>query len=114
MRAARGCRAHGGVRLIACEYLQFRGVRLGGPPDAGVQGLSRGVISPGEEPAQARCCGHPEGSRRGDRAAASGSRPADLTGGVILYPQSTLSDFYRELGDMLGVSIRVSNRWGGI
>ena len=37
---------------------------------------------------------------------------ADLTVGVILQPQSNLSDFYRELGDMFGVSMRVSSRWG--
>ena len=41
------------------------------------------------------------------------ARLADLTVGVILHPQSNLSDFYRELGDMFTVSIRVSNRWGG-
>lgn len=41
------------------------------------------------------------------------SRLADLSVGVIHHPQSNLSDFYRELGDLFGISIRVSNRWGG-
>jgi general secretion pathway protein A len=41
------------------------------------------------------------------------SRLADLTVGVIHHPQSNLSDFYRELGDLFSISIRVSNRWGG-
>lgn len=41
------------------------------------------------------------------------SRLADLSVGVILHPQSNLSDFYRELGDIFSISIRVSNRWGG-
>jgi general secretion pathway protein A len=41
------------------------------------------------------------------------SRLADLSVGVIHHPQSNLSDFYRELGDIFGISIRVSNRWGG-
>lgn len=41
------------------------------------------------------------------------SRMADLCLGVVHHPQSNLSDFYRELGDIFGISIRVSNRWGG-
>ena len=41
------------------------------------------------------------------------SRMADLCVGVVHHPQSSLSDFYRELGDIFGISIRVSNRWGG-
>jgi type II secretory pathway predicted ATPase ExeA len=41
------------------------------------------------------------------------ARIADLRVGVIHHPQSNLSDFYRELGDIFGLSIRVSNRWGG-
>lgn len=41
------------------------------------------------------------------------ARLADLSVGVIHHPQSNLSDFYRELGDLFGISIRVSNRWGG-
>jgi type II secretory pathway predicted ATPase ExeA len=41
------------------------------------------------------------------------ARLADLNVGVVHHPQSSLSDFYRELGDIFGVSIRVSNRWGG-
>ena len=41
------------------------------------------------------------------------SRLADLSVGVIHHPQSNLTDFYRELGDIFAISIRVSNRWGG-
>ena len=41
------------------------------------------------------------------------SRLADLSVGVIHHPQSNLSDFYRELGDLFAISIRTSNRWGG-
>jgi type II secretory pathway predicted ATPase ExeA len=41
------------------------------------------------------------------------TRLADLSVGVILHPQSNLSDFYRELGDIFSISVRVSNRWGG-
>jgi general secretion pathway protein A len=41
------------------------------------------------------------------------SRLAELSVGVIHHPQSNLSDFYRELGDLFGIAIRVSNRWGG-
>lgn len=41
------------------------------------------------------------------------SRMADLCVGVVHHPQSNLSDFYRELGDIFGISIRISNRWGG-
>jgi hypothetical protein len=38
---------------------------------------------------------------------------ADLSVGVIHHPQSSVSAFYRELGDIFAISIRVSNRWGG-
>ena len=41
------------------------------------------------------------------------ARVAELSVGVIHHPQSSLSDFYRELGDIFGISMRVSNRWGG-
>ncbi len=41
------------------------------------------------------------------------ARLADLSVGVIHHPQSNLSDFDRELGDIFSISIRVSNRWGG-
>ncbi|NJO12148.1 MAG: ATP-binding protein [Gammaproteobacteria bacterium] len=41
------------------------------------------------------------------------ARLADLSVGVIHHPQSNLSDFYRQLGDIFSIAIRVSNRWGG-
>jgi type II secretory pathway predicted ATPase ExeA len=37
----------------------------------------------------------------------------DITVGVMAHPQSSLADFYRELGDMFAVPLRPSNRWGG-
>jgi len=37
----------------------------------------------------------------------------DLIVGVISHPSSNLSDFYREMGDLFGVELRPSNRWGG-
>jgi type II secretory pathway predicted ATPase ExeA len=37
----------------------------------------------------------------------------DITVGAINHPQSNLADFYRELGDIFGVALRPSNRWGG-
>lgn len=41
------------------------------------------------------------------------ARLTDLSVGVIYHPQSNLSDFYRELGDIFGIAMRMSNRWGG-
>lgn len=37
----------------------------------------------------------------------------DLAVGVISHPSSNLSDFYREMGDLFGVELSPSNRWGG-
>jgi type II secretory pathway predicted ATPase ExeA len=37
----------------------------------------------------------------------------DVTVGAINHPQSNMADFYRELGDVFGVALRPSNRWGG-
>jgi type II secretory pathway predicted ATPase ExeA len=39
------------------------------------------------------------------------AKRADLTVGVLSHPQSNLLDFYRELGDIFGVSLRPNNRW---
>jgi type II secretory pathway predicted ATPase ExeA len=33
--------------------------------------------------------------------------------GTLEHPQSRMSDFYRELGDLFGVSLSTHNRWGG-
>jgi general secretion pathway protein A len=33
--------------------------------------------------------------------------------GTIEHPQSRMSDFYREMGDLFGVSLAVHNRWAG-
>lgn len=41
------------------------------------------------------------------------SRLPDITVGAINHPQSNLADFYRELGDIFGVPLKPSNRWGG-
>lgn len=37
----------------------------------------------------------------------------DATVGVLCHPQSSLVDFYREMGEIFGVDLRPSNRWGG-
>lgn len=40
-------------------------------------------------------------------------RIPDLVVGTLSHPQSQLSDFYREMGDVFGVPLTPSNRWGG-
>lgn len=37
----------------------------------------------------------------------------DVKVGIISRPQSGLSDFYREMGDLFGVELRPHNRWSG-
>ena len=37
----------------------------------------------------------------------------DITVGVLCRPQASVADFYRELGDLFGVTLTASNRWGG-
>ena len=37
----------------------------------------------------------------------------DVTVGCIEHPQSRVSDFYRELGDVFGLPLQSHNRWGG-
>ena len=41
------------------------------------------------------------------------ARLPDITVGAIVHPQSTLVDFYRELGDIFAVTLKPNNRWGG-
>jgi general secretion pathway protein A len=41
------------------------------------------------------------------------ARVPDVTVGVITHPQSSLVDFYRELGDVFAVPLKPHNRWGG-
>jgi general secretion pathway protein A len=41
------------------------------------------------------------------------SRMRDVLVRPIEHPQSGVSDFYRELGDLFGVSLTPRNRWGG-
>ena len=41
------------------------------------------------------------------------ARLSDLTVGSISHPQSSLVDFYRELGDIFTVPLRPNNRWAG-
>jgi general secretion pathway protein A len=41
------------------------------------------------------------------------SKIPDITVGEITRPQSGVPDFYREMGSVFGVDLRVSNRWGG-
>ena len=38
---------------------------------------------------------------------------ADVVVGVVTRPQASIFDFYRELGELYGLSISPSNRWGG-
>lgn len=37
----------------------------------------------------------------------------EVTVGVLTRPQSGITDFYRELGELFGVNLRPHNRWGG-
>jgi general secretion pathway protein A len=37
----------------------------------------------------------------------------DVKVGVLCRPQAHLGDFYREMGDLFGVELNPSNRWGG-
>jgi general secretion pathway protein A len=37
----------------------------------------------------------------------------DVTVRTIDRPQSGVSDFYRELGELYGINLRMNNRWGG-
>ncbi len=41
------------------------------------------------------------------------SRLQDVHVAQLNRPQSSIADFYRELGSMFGLDVRVSNRWGG-
>jgi general secretion pathway protein A len=41
------------------------------------------------------------------------SKIPEITVGEIVRPQSSLADFYREMGALFGIDLRVSNRWGG-
>jgi type II secretory pathway predicted ATPase ExeA len=40
-------------------------------------------------------------------------RLPDVTVGAVSHPQSSLVDFYRELGDIFAVPLKPHNRWGG-
>jgi type II secretory pathway predicted ATPase ExeA len=40
-------------------------------------------------------------------------RLPDVTVGAVRHPQSSLVDFYRELGDIFAVPLKPHNRWGG-
>ncbi len=41
------------------------------------------------------------------------SKMRDVTAGSLVHPSCNLADFYREMGDVFGVELRPSNRWGG-
>ena len=41
------------------------------------------------------------------------SRLRDVAVRAITHPQSRITDFYRELGDLFGVALSAHNRWGG-
>jgi general secretion pathway protein A len=40
-------------------------------------------------------------------------RLRDVVVGSIAHPQSSIADFYREMGDLFGVALKPHNRWGG-
>lgn len=40
-------------------------------------------------------------------------RLRDASVGILSRPQASVGDFYRELGDLFGVTLTASNRWGG-
>jgi general secretion pathway protein A len=42
-----------------------------------------------------------------------GAQSPDTQFAVITHPQSSLGDFYRELGDLYNVPLHLHNRWGG-
>lgn len=52
-------------------------------------------------------------SRLLQRLAARLARLADVRVAIMERPQSTLGDFYRELGDLFGLPLAPSNRYGG-
>lgn len=41
------------------------------------------------------------------------STQRELTVGALVHPTSNLADFYREMGELFGVTLRPHNRWGG-
>lgn len=41
------------------------------------------------------------------------STQRDVTVGVLAHATSNIADFYREMGDLFGVTLRPHNRWGG-
>ena len=40
------------------------------------------------------------------------SKMRDVTVGVVSHPQCRVTDFYRQMGDIFGVTLAPSNRWG--
>jgi type II secretory pathway predicted ATPase ExeA len=40
-------------------------------------------------------------------------RLREVTVGALAHPQSSVADFYRELGDLFGVALKPHNRWSG-
>lgn len=41
------------------------------------------------------------------------SEQRELTVGALCHPTSNLADFYREMGELFGVTLKPHNRWGG-
>lgn len=41
------------------------------------------------------------------------TKSPDLTTGVLARPQSSIADFYREIGTLFGLSLKPHNRWAG-
>jgi type II secretory pathway predicted ATPase ExeA len=107
-------------KLLSLYGLKFNPCRPGVPPDAlyvtaGVDAFCRRVELTIADGGFAMVTGVP-GSGKSDvlRIAEHRlSRLPDVTVRTIDRPQSGVSDFYRELGEMYGLTLSASNRWGG-
>ncbi len=85
--------------LFVSPRIEHFGFRLENKVREGGFALITGAVGTGKSTALRLLAGRLAGLR-------------DVTVGVILHPQSGVSDFYRELGDLFGVSLAPRNRWG--
>jgi general secretion pathway protein A len=107
-------------KLLSLYGLKFNPFRPGAPPEAlyvtpSVDAFCRRVELTIADGGFAMVTGVP-GSGKSDVLRITEhrlSRLPDVTVRTIDRPQSGVTDFYRELGEMYGISLRASNRWGG-
>ena len=107
-------------KLLSLYGLKFNPFRPGAPPEAlyvtpNVDAFCRRVELTIADGGFAMVTGVP-GSGKSDVLRITEhrlSRLPDVTVRTIDRPQSGVTDFYRELGEMYGLSLRASNRWGG-